>query len=81
MHRKLLIRANNLKDFLVFMYYLKEGLNQAKINQIKYKASSPTRNVNSASFIIDAENYFKKVVEVLESATRQVFICGWWISP
>lgn len=54
MHRKLLIRANNLKDFLVFMYYLLEALKQAKIDKIKHEASSPARRVNSVDFIVDA---------------------------
>ena len=45
-HRKLLIKAQNLKDYITFLYYLDKAKNVTYQN-IRYDSFAPVRNRNN----------------------------------
>lgn len=49
----------------------------------RYGSFAPIRRVSDSSleWLIDARQYFAKVVEAIEAAKREIFIHGWWVSP
>ena len=68
-------------DYLSFLYFLRKAFEQAEEKETKYNAVSFTRKLNKVDFLVDAENYYREVSKGIENAKREIFICGWWISP
>ena len=81
MHRKILLKAKNLSDYVSFLYSISESMKSSHLRNIQYGASSLVRSLNDVDFMVDAEDYFKGVSEEIERAEKQIFMCGWWISP
>jgi phospholipase D1/2 len=82
-HRKLLLYAQNAKDFFEFLHFARLAQNEALVHaEYRFKSFARVRkNKNSVHFIIDGEDYFKAVAEGIERAQSQLMITGWYISP
>lgn len=79
-HRRMKIRMKDEKDYLIFLYYLKEAA-QSKKKNVPYFSSSMVTTNNDITYLVDAESYYKQVVEEISKAKRQIYMLGWWVSP
>ena len=79
-HRILSIRAQSLKSYFIFLFYLDKALQS--VSHIKrFDSFAPIRIKNEVKFLVDGAHYFYSLAKVLEKAKEEVFIAGWWVSP
>ena len=61
-HREAEYQANNLMDYLSFLYFVNRALEERRKNESKYNAISYQRKYNQVKYMINAEIYFKEVL-------------------
>lgn len=80
--RKLQLKIYNLFNGLTAIRGLAEIFLKSEYTKIQsYGSFAPKRLRNAFEYFSDGETYFKKVYETLQSAKKEILICGWMISP
>lgn len=46
-----------------------------------HSSFAPTRSSTLASWLVDGSSYMSAVADALESATEEIYIADWWLSP
>lgn len=80
--RKMILSSYCLIEGLNVIHYLTQMF---KVNEYcrlhLYESFSPRRKDNRVQFFADGESYFEKVFDIFRLAEREIFICGWMVSP
>ncbi|GAB1606903.1 phospholipase D1-like [Argonauta hians] len=58
-----------------------QGTGKEYTEQKPFHSFAPIRNDSHATWFVDGDLYFESVADVLESATAEIFITDWWLSP
>lgn len=80
--RRLQLKIYNLFTGLTAIRGLCELFLKSEYTKIQpYGSFAPKRLRNAFEYFSDGEGYFKKVFETMQSAKKEILICGWMISP
>ncbi|XP_023231888.1 phospholipase D1-like, partial [Centruroides sculpturatus] len=69
------------KEWIGFFQEIKDGSAKDFIKRNKFKSYAPIRYCTQSCWFVDGASYFDCVANALESATEDIFIAGWWVSP
>jgi phospholipase D1/2 len=82
--RSLLLKAENEEDQKIWV----EAINEAFLNsdwhprfKRRFDSFAPERQNNLCRWFVDGEGYFAAVYRTLMSASRDVYITDWWLTP
>ena len=48
---------------------------------LRYSSFAPQRRAAAVKWYVDGKDYFSDVADVIMSATEEIFITDWWLSP
>ena len=82
-NRRLQLRADTTFGAIDWILSIKEAVSECPYVQVnRYLSFAPVRPATSeCKWYVDGEGYFRDVCDALLSATKEVFITDWWLSP
>ncbi|XP_008560003.1 phospholipase D1 [Microplitis demolitor] len=69
------------KEWLEFIQNVANNQGKCFIQQNPHRSFAPYRSPTPAAWFIDGSSYMSAVADALESASEEIFIADWWISP
>lgn len=81
--RNLMFRAGDVINRIEWVKAITEAYEESEwFNHYpRFDSSFPLRMHNNAKWYIDGQNYYNDVLKALTSATKEVYISDWWLSP
>lgn len=81
-YRTLIVKFSNRSKLLSWLHAITTAAAASGCSQrCRYSAASPPRPLSSARLLVDGASYYSELLSSLDSASSDVFIVGWWLTP